>query len=221
MPIDNTALIAGPYRTPRFRLGDVVTDEARDREVVIVGLSDARIPWPIGKPKGVRARSLVVFGALADAVRNESNLAVCHWWCVTPQTVSKWRKALGVDRVNDGTHRLFAAHFDSPLGKKARAKARAKARDLERRRKIAEARSGKSRPKWVIDKILATKRARAKPKPPKTPRINHRLWTVEADDLVRTKPPADAARLTGRTLAAVYLRRKTLGIAVPLRKEPR
>src|SRR5439155_9305742 len=83
---DRVKLLFGRYRSPRFRLGRVVTDEARNRDVVIVGISDGRIPWPVGQPKGSRARSLIVFDALADAVRRESNQAVCHWRGITPQT---------------------------------------------------------------------------------------------------------------------------------------
>jgi hypothetical protein len=64
----------------------------------------ARIPWPVGK--ALRAKSLVIFGALERAIRRESNTAVCHWWGVTPQTVTKWRKALGVGPVIAGTRRL-------------------------------------------------------------------------------------------------------------------
>ena len=48
----------GPYRTPRFKLGQKVVCEARG-EVTIVGISDGRIPWPIGQTK--RAKSLVLF----------------------------------------------------------------------------------------------------------------------------------------------------------------
>jgi hypothetical protein len=62
----------------KLLVGTVLTDEARDKDVVVVGFTDARIPWPVGKAKGGRAKSLVVFGALAEAVRTESNLAVCH-----------------------------------------------------------------------------------------------------------------------------------------------
>ena len=87
----------------RSNLGAVVTDEVRDRDVVIVGISDARIPWPIGKTKGGRDKGPLVFDALGDAVRRKSNLAVCHWFGVTPQTVTKWRKALGVGRMTAGT----------------------------------------------------------------------------------------------------------------------
>src|SRR4051812_2384025 len=76
-------------------------------DVVVCAITDARIPWPIGK-RG-RARSLVVTGGLARAVRRESNAAVCYWWGVTGQTVSKWRRALGVGPVTEGTHQLRQA----------------------------------------------------------------------------------------------------------------
>jgi hypothetical protein len=39
-------------------------------------MTDAPIPWPIGK-RG-RGRSLVVFKGLAKAIRRESNQAICH-----------------------------------------------------------------------------------------------------------------------------------------------
>jgi hypothetical protein len=73
---DRFKLLFGPYRTPRFRYGKVVFCEVRG-EVTICGLSDAPIPWPIGKCG--RAKSLVVYGHHADAVRRESNVAVAHW----------------------------------------------------------------------------------------------------------------------------------------------
>ena len=94
----------GQYRTPRFKYGDQVKD-ARRGPVTIVGLSDAAIPWPIGA--GVRgAKSLVLFGALARAVRRESNQAVAQAWGVTGQTVTAWRRALGVGPTTDGTSTL-------------------------------------------------------------------------------------------------------------------
>jgi hypothetical protein len=83
--------LIGTYKTPRFRLGSTAFCEVRG-EVIITGLSASPIPWPIGKRPGGRARALVVFGGLADAVKRESAAAVCHFWGITPQTVSKWRK---------------------------------------------------------------------------------------------------------------------------------
>jgi hypothetical protein len=44
------------------------------------------------------------------AIRRESALAICHHWGITPQTVTKWWKALGIGPVTEGTHRLHSAH---------------------------------------------------------------------------------------------------------------
>ena len=97
--------LLGKYRTPRFRLGRVVMCEVRG-EVVITGMTDARIPWPLGLP-GRGRHSLIVYKDLAKAIRRESNQAVAHWWGVDPQTVSKWRRILSVQRVTEGTGRLL------------------------------------------------------------------------------------------------------------------
>src|ERR1041384_554995 len=90
--------LLGTYHTPRFQYGQVVMDDIRGW-VRIVGLSDAPIPWPVGK-RG-RQRFLIVYRGLAQAVRRESNQAVAHGWGVTAQTVTVWRKGLEVKRVND------------------------------------------------------------------------------------------------------------------------
>jgi hypothetical protein len=46
---DRLKLLFGPYRTPRVRLGRVLTCEARGADVIVVGYSDAPIPWPVCK----------------------------------------------------------------------------------------------------------------------------------------------------------------------------
>jgi hypothetical protein len=75
----NPPKLLGKYATPTFHYGDVV-ECARRGEVRIVGLSSAPIPWPIGQilPKG-RGRSLVLYGALAEAVRRVPVESVCSW----------------------------------------------------------------------------------------------------------------------------------------------
>jgi hypothetical protein len=86
--------------------------EYRDCDVVVTGYTDAPVPWPVGQRKGTSARSPVVFGALTDAVRRESNQAVAHWWGVGQGVVSRWRKALGVGRKTIGSHQLRMRYAD-------------------------------------------------------------------------------------------------------------
>lgn len=72
-------------------------------EYIITGLTSARIPWPIAKRPGSRGRTLAVYGDLAEAVRRESVAAVAYWWGITAQTVTKWRKEMGVWAMTEGT----------------------------------------------------------------------------------------------------------------------
>ncbi|MCB9925616.1 MAG: hypothetical protein H6822_25925 [Planctomycetaceae bacterium] len=86
---DRFKLYFGPYKTPRFKYGQKVWCEFRGW-VQIVGLSDGKIPWPIGRPTTEnRGRdSLVIFRGLKRAIQKESNQAVAHWWGVlTRQSV--------------------------------------------------------------------------------------------------------------------------------------
>jgi hypothetical protein len=94
---DRCKLHFGPYRTPRFRYGGTLRCELRG-ELVVTGLTDALVPWPLGRRPGrnERARSLILTGDLVMAVRRESATAVAHHFGVTAQTVSLWRSALGV-----------------------------------------------------------------------------------------------------------------------------
>jgi hypothetical protein len=192
-------------------------------EVKIVGLTDAEIPWPIGQ-KG-SSRSLVIYGSLAQAVRNESNQAVAHWWGITGQTVTKWRRALGVEPITKGTSRLLSDCAREEPIVQARKKAHAKARDPERRRKIAESRRGKKRPRHVIEAVRAANLGRKlsaehwakmsaahKQRGTIPPKAEGRWWTPEEDELVRTLTAAEAAERTGRTLPAIYMRRSKLGV---------
>lgn len=215
----------GPYRTPRFRYGAKVQDEVRG-EVKIVGMTDGRIPWPLAHRTGTpsRIRTLVIYGALAKALRRESNQAVAYWWGVTAQTVTKWRKGLGVRGPTEGERALRSDHFNEPWADAARKKAVAKARDPARRAKIAAAKLGKPRPPHVLKAILKsrlgsrhTAEARRKmsethrklgTRPPKA----GRAWTAKEDALLRILPAQKVAERTGRTLSAVYFRRGQLGL---------
>jgi hypothetical protein len=77
--LDRVKLL-GKYRTPRFRYGAVVTCAIRGK-VKIVALTDGRIPWPkCQMPNGPLA--IILYGALADAVRRESVEAIKYWFGV-------------------------------------------------------------------------------------------------------------------------------------------
>jgi hypothetical protein len=203
---DRVKLLFGPYHPPRYRIGQVVQCEARG-EVVIVETSTGRIPWPFCK-QGRGSKSLVLYEGLLRAIEQESGKAVCHWWGVGINSVTKWRKLLRVPLSNAGTHRLRAEY----------------ALDPQRRKNIAASKRGKKRPAYVV----AGMRARMLGKRPSEASRRkmseaHRLrgtrppwlkpaWTAKEDAFVRTLPAAEAAARTRRSLSAVYSRRSELGI---------
>jgi hypothetical protein len=69
----------GRYHTPRVRVGRFVRRLIRG-EVEVVGLTDAPIPWPLGRTS--RRPGIVVYGDLARAIRHKSAQAVARWWGV-------------------------------------------------------------------------------------------------------------------------------------------
>jgi hypothetical protein len=221
--------LLGTCATPAFNYGDVIECEVRG-DLIACGLTDALIPWPLGKRrgKGARARSLIVFGALADAVRRESAQAVAHWWGVTAQTVTLWRKALGVGPKTEGTHELRSALGHEPEAVAALAKAvelsHDPVADQQRRDKIAAARKGKprrpedlapshaahrgaKRSEEARKRMSAAQKARGT-RPPKA----GKPWTEREDELVKTVPAAEVARRTGRPVSSVYSRRRKLSV---------
>lgn len=101
-------LLHGPYQAPRCRLGRKLFCEIRGW-VPVQRFSAGRIAWPQTLWK--RSPAFILTGDLANAVRVESNQAVCYWWGVTPQTVTVWRKALDLPRATEGTSRLHREWF--------------------------------------------------------------------------------------------------------------
>ena len=87
----------------RFRYGQVVFCEIRGW-VPVRRISAGHIPWP--QTIAGRNPAFMLCGELVMAIKRESNIAICHWWGVTAQTVSGWRKAFDVPRTNEGTARL-------------------------------------------------------------------------------------------------------------------
>ena len=200
--------LLGTYRTPRFRYGRQVFCELRGW-VTIVGLREAPIPWPVGK-RG-RATTLILYGDLVRAVRRESAVAVAHAWGVTAQTVTKWRRALGVPRATEGTSRLHRAYAAEPWARRARQRLAASRRGQPRpahvREAVREARLGTHHTAESRRKISEAHRRRGT-RPPKA----GRPWTPAEDALLHELAPAEVAERTGRTRRAVWHRREDLGL---------
>lgn len=220
--------LLGAYRTPRVRLGSVVSCECRDCDVIVVGYSDGKVPWPVGRKRGAGSRGLILFADLTRAVRGESAQAVGHWWGVGRSTVANWRKALEVELANPGTHRLRSAYAHEPWAVRALRKAVEKARGSVARQKMAAARRGKPQPPHVGEAVARANRRRrvgasTRARMSATRRAivsrgeyhypNGRAWTAREDELIRKLPVAEAVRRTRRTLASVYSRRGVLGVA--------
>ena len=108
---DRVQFRAGPYKSPSIPIGTIISCESRDTDVIVVDYSDAKIPWPIGRRPRLGAKSLIVFGDLAEAVKQESCLAVAQWFGVSTQTVKVWHRNLGVPAVNTGTRALYSDYF--------------------------------------------------------------------------------------------------------------
>jgi hypothetical protein len=103
-------------------------------------MSDGRIPWPVTRVK--KASAFIIHGDLVQAIRQESATAVCYWWGITPQTVTKWRKALDVPTYNEGTRRLWSELASEFLTPEVQERARAKANSPEANAKKAAAKVG-------------------------------------------------------------------------------
>ena len=87
---DRFKLYFGPYQTPRFKYGKKVWCEYRGW-VKIVGLSDGKIQWPIGRlmtaPTG--RDSLIIYQGLKRAIERESNQDhKSETWQASPETCS-------------------------------------------------------------------------------------------------------------------------------------
>lgn len=100
-------LIAAPYAAPKCQVGRILTCTLRG-EVPVDGLTDAPIPWPYTRYRGGAVPPcyrpiLILCGDLERAVRTESSTAIMHYWGVGKRIVWKWRKALGVQVMNEGT----------------------------------------------------------------------------------------------------------------------
>jgi len=194
-------LCFGPYRLPRFKIGSHL-DCRHAGKLRVVAISDAPQQWPLGQVPGHQIP--VLCGDLVRAVQREAARHIADAWGVGVNLVTKWRKALRVK--------------DTP-GERLLRSERIKASDPKRARKIGRAFRGKRRPRHVLAalrkshlrkpvseavkaKIAATHRLRGIRPPGR-----HPAWSAREDRILRSKSPAEAAKMTGRTIHAVRRRR--------------
>jgi hypothetical protein len=178
---------------------------------------------------------------LARAVRHESAAAIMYWWAVTDGVVWRWRRALGVGRADtEGSRRLIRAA--SEMGAAEQRGRELPPEQVERRRRTAREKNlaqylqpGYHGQWWTReqlqllgkepDEVVAAKVGRTAnavrvmrgrlgiPNPAARPgAYGNPPWTAAEDRLVRALPPAQAAARTGRTMDAVYGRRRHLGL---------
>jgi hypothetical protein len=149
---------------------------------------------------------------------------------VGKQTVRKWRKALGVERVTEGTSKRLSDHAREPAVAAGLRNAQAKSGDPARRAKLSAAMRGRKVDRRVVEALAAQRRGtrHTEESRRRMSETHHRrgtlvpgtqVWTAEEDALVRSLPAAEAARRTGRTPVAVWQRRRVLGLPDGRRKE--
>ncbi len=194
-------LLFGPYRTPRFKVGAIVIDAIRGK-VKIVGVSDARIPWPVSM--AWTRRSPVIYGGLAKALRLESLQAVVYWWGISGERVRVWRRKLGIPMYTLGTELLRKQFAQTPAFCRMLRKAWANAGSPERRESnrkglLAMYRMKRTHGTW----------------PPTAGRLPQadapfRRWTAKELAMLTRLPVQEIAQRTGRTRQAIYQRRRKL-----------
>jgi hypothetical protein len=215
---DRFKLLFGPYAMPRCRVGRWRKCVLQGK-VKVVGISDTPIPWP--QCRSNRHLVPIICGGLLKAIKRESNQAVAWHWGVCAYTVSKWRKALGVRRSNEGTHELQSAWMPERLDDEARERQRQSLKSPERGAKIGAAQGDRKRSPETIAKMRKaktgfrhTKKTRAKMRTAQLERYAREPnWTQEEDALLATKPDHVLAKLLDRHRDTIRKRRLKLGVS--------
>jgi hypothetical protein len=216
-----------------------------DTTVRITGWTDARIRWPLCHPLDNRRGrpTILLDDELARAVRHEAAAAIRHWWQVGVTLVWRWRKALGVGRMDsEGSRRLIQAAAEA--GADVTRGVQLSEQECERRSRTNREKGlkrhlhpGYHGPRWTPQELallgtLPDEEVAAQiGKTPGAVRVMRtRLgisnpaansWTAEGIALLGTLPDGEVARLLGRSRAAVTQKRCQLGIANPFDRRRR
>jgi hypothetical protein len=193
---ESVKFIGGPYGPPSVPKSGVLRCVLRGW-LKVDGYSSGLIPWPRGKQG-----AFIVCGDLVKALRTESLAAVEYHWGVSHDTVSMWRKRLGIERFTPGTWRLFWNVVNA-------------ARTPEARAKMSRQREGRKDPMTKADRErLRAIQRRPKPEAWKrmmSEKMKRRCavlgpfekWLPEEAAMFGIVPDREIARITGRSLSAV------------------
>jgi hypothetical protein len=218
-------LLHGPYAAPRCHVGGVLSCQFRRRLRKVSGLTDAPVIWPFSQEHG--PRSLILCGALVQAVRCESVSAVVAHWGVSRNTVWRWRRALDVPGRNEGTRRLDRDTIPEKVNPESLAAARERSRSPEARAKMSATRKGRPpHPRFKAAAAAAARRSKTTSFKEKTSRRVRQEWAEgkrrppvagprwNAAEIARlgTAPDEVVGEQVGRSAAAVQKVRLRLAI---------
>ena len=143
---------------------------------------------------------------------------------VAPRKIDLGDDPKGPSHAEEGIFKVerdvLTRYTREPWAAGARKEAVRKARDPDRRAKLAAAKRGNKRPPHVVDAVrrahlgwthppeARAKLSAAMREGAKTFVPNGRRREPCEDELVRTRPAAEVARRTGRSLTSVYSRRR-------------
>lgn len=221
-------LLFGPYQMPKCKIGRALPCRIRGRACV-QGITAAPMQWPYTFRSRVNRRpSVIVCGDLVRALRSESAAAIAYWWGVSLCTVWRWRSELGVERFTEGTRDLYRRWMPEKIDEEAIRRQRATLHAPEINAKRGAALRGRPRPAHVKRALLKankgrkasaeTRRRMSEAWYPRGPREGD--WTPDEDALLGTVRDSEVAARTRRTMVAVVLRRRRLGIANFKKRKP-
>ena len=170
----------------------------------------------------------ILCGDLIRAVRVEAAIAVAHHWGVSLWTVGKWRRALDVPRITNGSRRLLIEHAAENLTPEVRAKAKEAMHSAEVRAKLSALRKGRrqhpnttaafreiaKRPKSEEWKRRQSERSRKMWENPERYGLpRRRKWTDEETALLGTDTDRKIAKILRLPIKVVTQERVRLGIS--------
>ena len=217
----STILRFGHYSMPNgIGVGDTINCAYRGREVVIAGITDAPVQWfrmrKTGKP------FVILCGDLIRAVQTESEAAVAHNWGVDKETVRKWRRALNVGRMTQGTTQVFRTLFESRIPEDVVERGRIKSRCKASRQKMILSKTGQPMHENTRKALLkAVKRPKSQSHREAMSRAhlargtvppNGRPWTRVEDERLGTVPDKILAVEFDRSVDSIRKRRTRLQV---------